>query len=183
MKQISIWCSHPNMDESIVNREILDILKQHQKLNIYLLDELYPDYQINVSLEQERLLQSDHIILLFPVYWVSMPGMMSIWREKVFREGFAYTPPHSQEVSKLFGKDFSVVLTLGAPESAYQKDGFIKEEWSAYTTWIQAMAHFTGMNLCNIYSFFNASSKNTEDKKNRIISFTNTLIKDLGVIK
>ena len=164
MKTTTLWFSHPNQDKSIVNKMILEkILSSDVVLKIRNLDQLYPDFNIDVSIEQDILRQTDRIILLFPVYWVGMPSLLVHWREKVFLKEFAYTDPFSNKSSELKDKELIVIMTLGAPESAYSKDAFIQEEFSQYTKWIEAMAHFTGMKLQKIYPFFRANITDKQD--------------------
>jgi len=164
MKTTTLWFSHPNQDKSIVNKMILEKIKELKTdLEIRNLDQLYPDFNIDVPIEQNILRQTDKIILLFPVYWVGMPSLLTHWREKVFLKEFAYTDPYSNKVSELKDKDLIVIMTLGAPESAYSKDGFIQENFSQYTKWIEAMALFTEMKLQKIYPFFRSNITDKQD--------------------
>lgn len=164
MKTTTLWFSHPNQDKSIVNKMILEkITCSNLVLNIRNLDQLYLDFNIDVPIEQNILRQTDRIILLFPIYWLGMPSLLTHWREKVFLKDFAYTDPFSNKASELKDKELIVIMTLGAPESAYSKDAFIQEEFSQYTKWIEAMAHFTEMKLQKIYPFFRANITDKQD--------------------
>ena len=45
--------------------------------------QLYPDYKIDVSAEQEALLRHDTIILQYPMFWFNMPAILKLWFDEV----------------------------------------------------------------------------------------------------
>ena len=69
--------------------------------------------------EQEALLKADVIVLQFPFNWYSVPGLLKTWIDEVLLHGFAYGSG-----AKLSGKTVLLSITAGAPEAAYQRDGF-----------------------------------------------------------
>lgn len=175
----TLWFSHPDQDKSIVNKMILEKINSLDLLlDVRNLDQLYPDFNINVAIEQDILRKTDRIILLFPVYWVGMPSLLTHWREKVFLKDFAYTEPNFDKNSELKNKELIVIMTLGAPESAYSKDGFIQEEFSQYTKWIEAMVLFTGMKLLKISPFFKSNITINQDKS-ILDKRVNNFVKDI----
>jgi NAD(P)H dehydrogenase (quinone) len=44
----------------------------------------------DVKAEQEKLLWADTVILMFPLWWFSMPAILKGWVERVFAYGFGY---------------------------------------------------------------------------------------------
>ncbi|MEV0396972.1 NAD(P)H-dependent oxidoreductase [Polymorphospora rubra] len=40
--------------------------------------------------EQQRLERAQHLVVVFPVYWWSMPAQLKGWFDRVFADGFAY---------------------------------------------------------------------------------------------
>jgi NAD(P)H dehydrogenase (quinone) len=44
----------------------------------------------DVAREQRRLDEADHLVLVFPVYWWSMPALMKGWIDRVFVNGWAF---------------------------------------------------------------------------------------------
>lgn len=40
--------------------------------------------------EQQRLARAQHLVVVFPVYWWSMPAQLKGWFDRVFANGFAY---------------------------------------------------------------------------------------------
>lgn len=77
MKNVLIISGHTNLSASVANKTILDTVhKLLPEVEIVKLDELYPDFRINVEVEQQRLLKADIIVLEFPVFWYSAPSSM-----------------------------------------------------------------------------------------------------------
>jgi len=179
-----LWLAHPDYNSSIANKTVVNTLKELiPTLEVRHLDTLYPDFKIDIQAEQRALLEADTIILQYPMFWVGMPSMMLHWKEKVFHEGFGYYPPDASQKSALHGKKLIISLTAGAPETAYSKEGFIEEDFSAYTPTIKAIATFTGMKLLGIFCFFNARITSTTSleelqkniKDHTIIKFNSVL--------
>nr|WP_314142829.1 NAD(P)H-dependent oxidoreductase [uncultured Rhodococcus sp.] len=44
----------------------------------------------DVLAEQERIDRADHLVLVFPMYWWSMPALLKGWIDRVFVSGWAY---------------------------------------------------------------------------------------------
>jgi NAD(P)H dehydrogenase (quinone) len=64
---------------------------------------------------QGRLSAADHLVLVFPTWWFSLPAMLKGWIDRVWTPGFAYE--HGTPIQpKLTGlKSVTVVTTLGSP--------------------------------------------------------------------
>ncbi len=74
MKQILIISGHPNLAQSTANALIIqEVQKQLPNVEVRFLDKLYPNYQIDVSAEQDALSRADVIVWQFPFYWYSPP--------------------------------------------------------------------------------------------------------------
>lgn len=91
MKRFTIILAHKDYENSIANRTIIEALnKKYPQIEVRNLLELYPHYEIDVKAEQENLLNSDIILLQFPIYWYNMPAILKQWFETVLVYGFAY---------------------------------------------------------------------------------------------
>lgn len=70
-KNILIVSGHPDLKKSFANKIILDeIQKQLPQAKVSLLDQLYPDYKIDVAAEQQKLIEADIIVLQFPFFGI-----------------------------------------------------------------------------------------------------------------
>lgn len=119
-KNILIVSGHPDLNKSFANKIILDEIKnQLAEVEVSLLDELYPNYEMDVNAEQQKLIDADIIVLQFPFFWYGIPALMKKWMEDVFIHGFS----HGATGDKLHGKKLIVSFTSGAPESMYVHGG------------------------------------------------------------
>lgn len=75
--------------------------------------------------EQEKLLWSDMLMMVFPLWWFSMPAIMKGWADRVFAAGFSYEMKTGMfyEHGGLKGRQAMLALTTGGPESMYLPDG------------------------------------------------------------
>ena len=142
MPNILIISGHTDLETSIVNKEILELL--HSKLpnaEIVKLDFLYPGYQIDILKEQERVKKADIILLVFPLFWYSAPAPIHRWLEKTFTHGFAYT----SKGGLLKGKTLLVSVTAGCPKEMFTKNGPIGHTIEELMGGFKATCWFSGM--------------------------------------
>ena len=116
MKNVLVISGHTDLASSVANKTILDtVAKLLPQAEIVKLDELYPDFKIDVKKEQDRLLKADIIVLQFPMFWFSAPSLLERWMEETFLHGFS----HGSKGDKLKGKHLVLSFTSGAPAETY----------------------------------------------------------------
>lgn len=116
-KNILLVSGHTDIKHSIANKTIIRNLKSEFKnLEVSSLCELYPDYNINIPAEQEKLKKADVIILQFPMFWYDAPSILRKYFEDVMTHGFAF----GKNGDALKGKHIIVSLTIGGREQDYQ---------------------------------------------------------------
>lgn len=75
--------------------------------------------------EQARIDRADLLILIFPVYWWSMPAILKGWIDRVFTNGWAYIDAEGQETTRLLGRlSIQTVAIGGATQRTYDKRGY-----------------------------------------------------------
>lgn len=150
MNSVLIISGHPDLDHSVANREILNQLeKALPQAEIVRLDLVYPNYQIDVASEQNRLLNADTIVLQFPFYWYSYPALLKKWVDDVFVYGFA----HGSTGGKLAGKKLLISFTTGAAAEQYQPDGAMHHTVEQFLPAFQQLANLCQMQwLSPVYS-------------------------------
>ena len=85
----------------------------------------------DIALEQEKLRWADTVILLFPLWWFSMPAILKGWVERVYAYGFAYGVGEHSDArwgdrygeGTLAGKRAMLVVSAGGWESHYTARG------------------------------------------------------------
>ncbi len=121
-KKVLVLFAHPAQDQSEVNtpmfREALRL--KHDNISCVDLYAEYPTHNIDIAVEQQRLLEHDVVIFLFPFYWYSTPAILKDWMDLVLEYNFAY----GKEGTALQGKYLLPVLSAGGGEQAYQQDGY-----------------------------------------------------------
>lgn len=116
-KNVLMVIGHPDWQHSAANKAIADAFAQTMpEAVISNLGVLYPDFNIDVTAEQRKLLQADIIILQFPFMWYGAPSIMHRWMEDVLSYGFAF----GQGGNKLAGKHIILSFTTGTPTPAYE---------------------------------------------------------------
>jgi NAD(P)H dehydrogenase (quinone) len=85
----------------------------------------------DIATEQEKLLWADVLILLFPMWWFSMPAILKGWVDRVFAYGLAYgVGEHSDRKwgdrygeGRFKGKRAMLIVTTGGWASHYSERG------------------------------------------------------------
>lgn len=80
-------------------------------------------FRAEVQREIDRLLAADLLILQFPMFWYSVPGIMKSWIDRVFAYGVTYDFGRTWDRGVLTGKRAMLSFTTGAPESTFATDG------------------------------------------------------------
>ncbi|MEB6334360.1 NAD(P)H-dependent oxidoreductase [Serratia rhizosphaerae] len=68
----------------------------------------------DVLAEQARIDRADALVLVFPVYWWSMPGLLKGWIDRVFTNGWAYDDTSGDTVVKKLAHLPVHLVALGA---------------------------------------------------------------------
>jgi len=110
---------HPQFEISRANSCFLSALRSSD-CHLHLLEKSHNNYEFDVTHEQQLLMEHNRIVLVFPLYWYSVPALMKKWLDDVLLPGFAY----ARGGDKLAGKEFLVVTTVGAPVEGYRAGGF-----------------------------------------------------------
>ncbi|WP_162048448.1 NAD(P)H-dependent oxidoreductase [Vibrio taketomensis] len=144
MSQVLVISGHPDLDSSYTNSVVLQLVsEQLDNVSVRRLDELYPDYQIDVAAEQQALIAADVVILQFPFYWYSVPALLKKWIDDVFSFNFAY----GTHGDKLKGKDLILSFTIGGPAESYEPLGYNHFTIEQLIHPLQQTSYLAGMNF------------------------------------
>ncbi|HKK63323.1 MAG TPA: NAD(P)H-dependent oxidoreductase [Bacteroidales bacterium] len=119
VNKILLYYAHPTAHKSKLNKALIGAAENTTGVTIRNLYDLYPDYYIDIVLEQKLLLEHDIIIWQHPFYWYSAPSILKEWIDLVLEHGFAY----GKGGIALQGKKVMTTITTGAREEAYSKKG------------------------------------------------------------
>ncbi len=158
LNQLAIWVAHPTLESSMVNAQLLRLAQQMHGIEVIDLYEAYPNFMIDVSVEQAKLAAADVIIWQYPFYWYGAPALLKQWMDNTFAYGFAY----GEGGTALEGKYCLCVMSAGGSAAAYQSTGK-----HGFTLWellapMRAMAAQCGLNfLPPAVIYETARSRNT----------------------
>lgn len=70
----------------------------------------------DVLAEQARVDRADALVLVYPIYWWSMPGQLKGWIDRVFTNGWAYDERPDGSVAKLLRRLRVLLVGIGAAD-------------------------------------------------------------------
>ena len=149
-RRVLLLFAHPSLDRSEVNIELLRASRQVEDVTVVDLYGEYPDYRIDIEREQQRLLEHDAVVFMFPLYWYSTPALLKEWQDLVLEYGFAY----GTEGTALQGKTFLCAITAGGSEKAYRADGYNHFTLRQLLTPLEQTATLTGMRYLAPFALF-----------------------------
>lgn len=81
----------------------------------------------DVLSEQSRIDRSDALVLVYPVYWWTMPAILKGWIDRVFTNGWAYDDTSEAGVVKLLPRlSVHLVAIGGADQRTYARHGYFE---------------------------------------------------------
>ncbi len=119
MKKILVLFAHPAFQKSIINKALINSIKDLDGVTVHELYEEYPDFFIDIQAEQELLLQHDIIVWHHPFYWYSAPAILKEWMDLVLQHGFAY----GRDGRALEGKWVMSTVSTGGKAEVYSETG------------------------------------------------------------
>ena len=120
MKRVLVLFAHPAFQKSRASKILIEAYRGMEMLTFRDLYEEYPDFNIDIAMEQRLLVENDIVILHHPFYWYSSPALLKEWLDLVLEVGFAY----GKGGTALQGKSLLTVITTGGNLEAYREDGY-----------------------------------------------------------
>ena len=137
---VLIIYAHPYPQRSYVNKALLSSIRDLEHVKIHSLYDLYPDFNINVLIEQAAINDAETIVIQHPMQWYNMPALLKLWIDKVFEHGWAY----GHEGKALRNKNLLWVVTTGGEESHFRHGDY--PGFSVLSQPLQKTALYCGMN-------------------------------------
>lgn len=79
----------------------------------------------DIAAEQARIDRADALVLVYPVYWWSMPALLKGWIDRVFSNGWAYEEDENLKVTKRLGRlDVHLLAVGGSDLRTYARHGY-----------------------------------------------------------
>ncbi|MEW8348723.1 MAG: NAD(P)H-dependent oxidoreductase [Candidatus Thiodiazotropha taylori] len=175
VKRILILLAHPSLERSEVNRLLAEAAAAIEGITLIDLYAEYPDFQIDIDREQQRLLEHDVIIFQHPLYWYSTPAILKEWQDLVLEHDFAY----GSKGTALHGKLFFNALSAGGSEAAYRAEGYNHFTIRELLQPMEQMASLCGMRYLPPFALFGARTAVDEGRIGQHIDTWIELLKAL----
>ena len=138
---ILVVYAHPHHSRSIAQRALLDAVRDLPGVEIDALYDRYPDFDIDVEVEQARLARASLVVWQHPVYWYAPPALLKLWFEVVLTRGWAY----GEGGTALRGKGCLWVASAGSPAADYTAEGLHGHGFDAFTPAVERTARLCGL--------------------------------------
>lgn len=80
-------------------------------------------FAADVRRELDRLRAAELLILQFPLWWYSVPGILKNWIDRVFAFGELYGPGRTWDTGVMRGRRAMLAFTTSAPAASFLPDG------------------------------------------------------------
>jgi putative NADPH-quinone reductase len=152
MARLLVYYAHPGHKYSHVNRDLARVAGALDGITFVDLYRDYPRFDIDVNVEQQRLLEHDVFLFQYPMFWYSTPSIIKEWQDLVLEHGFAY----GAGGDKLAGKTMMLAVTGAGPEEAYAHDGYQHYPLRTFLTPLEQTARLCGMRFPAPYILYAA---------------------------
>ena len=147
MAKLIVYYAHPGHRFSNVNAALLRAARSVSGITIVDLYAEYPRHDIDIDLEQQRLLDHDAIVFQFPLFWYSTPSLIKEWQDLVLEHGFAY----GAGGTRLEGKRMMLAITAAGPSDAYSPNGYQRHNLRTFLRPLEQTAHLCLMQFLPPY--------------------------------
>lgn len=144
--------AHPGQSTSRVNTALWTAAQGVEGVTRLDLYARYPRYQIRIAEEQDRLAEHDIILLQFPLFWYSCPGLVKEWIDLTLQHGWAY----GTGGDALKGKYLMLALSAGGPQEAYSPTGYQHFDLRTFLTPFEQTATLCQMTFLPPYVLYGA---------------------------
>jgi glutathione-regulated potassium-efflux system ancillary protein KefG len=171
-KTLAIF-AHPYFEYSTTNVELIKAYGTSDLLTFKDLYEEYPDFHIATFKERKRIREYERLVFHFPLIWFGLPPLLRLWIDEVFDMSWK---AEGENNHPLMNKDAIIIVTIGANEENYQKNGLYKSTIEQLMKPLTLCLEVTGIEVKEIIEVYHADDLEAEELKN----ITQKIIKTLG---
>lgn len=164
MKKL-IVVGHPHLEESTVSRAWIEGLRSlsDPDLTIHCLAEaIREDGTFDIAVERKLLKEADRVILQFPMYWMSVPGLMKCWIDEVWTGGTAFGGEGILD---------DTVIDLATSAGAPSEEGFGEGGLEGIFAPLIGSVDFAGATFGRIFSFLGAGSEDAAERLRQNVEY------------
>ena len=162
MKKTIIILAHPDIENSKMNKGLLEEVKKHPEIKIHDIYKLYSNYNFNMPIpakeEHDLLQQYERIVLQFPLFWYSSPPLLKKWIDDVLQDGLF---PWLKE------KELSVAVTTHAPIHEHTPWGHASRHITEFLLPFVQIAKYTKMKFVPAFAVHGAEEITEEELRQK----------------
>ena len=158
MSRLIVYYAHPGHRYSHANKAMWKKARDVSGITRVDLYGAYPRFDIDIDLEQQRLLEHDVVLFQFPMFWYSTPSLIKEWEDLVLEHGFAY----GHGGTALHGKTLMLAVTAAGPREAYTPDGYQHHDIREFLFPLEQTATLCGMRFPAPYVLYSSLKAATD---------------------
>lgn len=170
-KTLAIF-AHPYFEYSTTNVELIKAYESSEQLIFKDLYEEYPDFHISTFRERKRIREYERLVFHFPLIWFGLPPLLRLWIDEVFDMSWKAESNHP-----LMNKDAIIIVTIGAKEENYQKDGLYKTTIEELMKPLSLSLSVTGIEVKEIIAIYDSDDLDENQLKETTERIKKTLKK------
>jgi glutathione-regulated potassium-efflux system ancillary protein KefG len=175
MARVLVLFAHPGQRHSKIHVAMATMARSVEDITFVDLYAEYPTFNIDIDLEQARLLEHDTLVLQFPIYWYSTPSLLKEWQDLVLEYGFAY----GHDGDRLMDKRILVAATAGGEQSAYDPQGQNHFSFRTLLSPLEQTANLCRMRFTPPFVLFSAGKAASDGRADRHLSSYRQLLEAL----
>lgn len=113
--KILIVFAHPLYEKSRINKIINTYIPSTDEITFHDLYELYPEFEIDIQLERQLILEHDIIVWQFPLYWYSCPALMKQWMDMVLH----FKNKDDLDINSMSQKAILPIISVGEMQKTF----------------------------------------------------------------
>ncbi|QOW10794.1 NAD(P)H-dependent oxidoreductase [Kaistella flava (ex Peng et al. 2021)] len=153
MKKTLAIFAHPYFEYSTTNVELVKAYESSGQLTFRDLYEEYPDFHIATFKERKRIREYERLVFHFPLIWFGLPPLLRLWIDEVFDMSWK---AENENDHPLMNKDAVIIVTIGAKEENYQRDGLYKTTIEELMKPLSLCLEVTGIEVKEIIAVYNS---------------------------
>lgn len=161
MSQTTVLMFHSRYLPSRANTALLAAANRLPGVEGVDMQQRYADGQLDVDREVARLLDTDRLVLQFPIQWYSTPPLLQSWQDQVLTRLFYLA--YQEEGRHFEGTPLMLAVTAGNTPDAYQPEGQNGFPLSTLLTPLQATARRCGLPWSEPFVLYQADRLSDEE--------------------
>ncbi|KPP58177.1 NAD(P)H dehydrogenase-like [Scleropages formosus] len=118
--------------------------------------------------EQQKVKEAELVVFQFPMYWFTVPAILKGWFDRVFTQGFAYTPEKMYTEGIFKDKKAILSFTTGSYESMCCPDGINGDINIALWPLQNGILHYCGFQVLAPQIFWAVEHVTEEARQNML---------------